>query len=107
MMQMSNQKGKMVVWMNTRWLPATIQHKVHTLNAVSESTQLTAVRAQDVLDLNEVAEILRVHPKTVRLLAQSGRIPAFRMGRLWRFSRSKIIQWIDNHGYNVATVCAA
>jgi len=55
-----------------------------------------------VLDLNEVAALLDAHPKTVRLMAQAGKIPAFRVGRLWRFSAQRIHEWI-----NAATYCHA
>ena len=49
-----------------------------------------------VLDLKQVAEELKAHPKTIRLMAQSGKIPGFRVGRLWRFSAQRIYEWIDN-----------
>ncbi len=49
-----------------------------------------------VMDLNQVADLLDAHPKTVRLMAQAGRIPGFRVGRLWRFSTTRIHEWIDN-----------
>jgi excisionase family DNA binding protein len=52
------------------------------------------------LTLEEVAEKLRVHPKTVRLMALRGEIPAFQVGRLWRFSAAKIENWI--HGDDLA-----
>lgn len=49
----------------------------------------------EVLDLSDVAALLRVHQKTVRLMAIAGDIPAFRAGRLWRFKKSKIERWLD------------
>jgi excisionase family DNA binding protein len=49
-----------------------------------------------VLNLEQVAAILDVHPKTVRLMAVAGKIPAFRAGSLWRFSARRIHEWIDN-----------
>jgi len=55
-----------------------------------------ANRTPRVLDLTQVAELLDAHPKTVRLMAQAGKIPAFRVGRLWRFSATRIYEWIDN-----------
>ena len=49
----------------------------------------------DILDLRDVADLLRVHQKTVRLMAIEGKIPAFRAGRLWRFKKSKIEEWLN------------
>ena len=49
----------------------------------------------DVLDLQDVALLLRIHQKTARLMALDGKIPAFRAGRLWRFKKSRIEQWLN------------
>jgi excisionase family DNA binding protein len=49
-----------------------------------------------VLNLEQVAKILDVHPKTVRLMAKSGKIPGFQVGSLWRFSAKRIHEWIDD-----------
>ena len=49
----------------------------------------------DVLDLRDVADLLRVHQKTVRLMAIEKKIPAFRAGRLWRFKKTKIEEWLN------------
>ena len=48
----------------------------------------------DVLTLQEVADLLRVHPNTVYRLARKGRIPAFKIGTDWRFHRSRIEEWM-------------
>ena len=60
-----------------------------------------------VLNPEQVATLLQCHPKTVLRLAQAGKIPAFKLGRLWRFSRPAVLQWIETQGYNPITVCAA
>lgn len=50
-----------------------------------------------VMNLNQVADLLNAHPKTVRLMAQAGKkIPGFRVGRLWRFSAARLFEWIDS-----------
>jgi len=38
-----------------------------------------------ILTVYELADILRLHPETVRRLARSGQIPGYRVGRQWRF----------------------
>jgi excisionase family DNA binding protein len=49
----------------------------------------------DVLTLNEAAELLRCHPVTVKRLAFKGSIPARKLGSLWRFSRQRLMEWIQ------------
>ena len=49
----------------------------------------------DVLTLQEAAVILKCHPKTLRLMAKDGKIPSRRVGRLWRFSLTKLKKWLD------------
>ena len=49
----------------------------------------------DVLDAKEVAKMLRVHQRTVIRLAERGELKAFRVGDLWRFLRSDIVEFIN------------
>jgi excisionase family DNA binding protein len=48
----------------------------------------------DILDANEVAELLRIHPRTVIRLAGKGELPGFKVGDQWRFRREAIEQYI-------------
>jgi excisionase family DNA binding protein len=38
-----------------------------------------------LMNTDEAAAMLGVHPKTLQRLARSGRITAYRVGKLWRF----------------------
>jgi excisionase family DNA binding protein len=49
---------------------------------------------QEVLTAEEVGKILRLHPVTVRLKAASGEIPGRQLGNRWRFSRTRINEWL-------------
>jgi len=49
---------------------------------------------RDILDADEVAEMLRVHPRTVKRLASQGELPGFRVGGQWRFRREAIEEYI-------------
>jgi PTS system nitrogen regulatory IIA component len=49
---------------------------------------------QSVLTVNDVAEILKVCPRTVLNMAKKGEIPASRIGHLWRFQENEIHLWI-------------
>ena len=44
---------------------------------------------KDILTAEEVAELLRIHPYTVRRLAREGKLPGFRIGGQWRFNRKE------------------
>jgi excisionase family DNA binding protein len=49
---------------------------------------------QEVLNAEEVAKILRIHPVTARLKAAAGEIPGKRIGNRWRFSRTRLNEWL-------------
>ena len=45
------------------------------------------------LNTDQAAAMLGVHPKTLQRLARSGRITAYRVGKLWRFQACDL--WAD------------
>ena len=45
------------------------------------------------MNTDEAAAMLGVHPKTLQRLARSGRITAYRVGKLWRFQACDL--WKD------------
>jgi excisionase family DNA binding protein len=49
-----------------------------------------------ILTLESVAEYLRVHPSTIYRLLKKKRLPAFKVGRDWRFNRESIDHWRVN-----------
>ncbi|MGA7869923.1 MAG: helix-turn-helix domain-containing protein [Candidatus Binatus sp.] len=52
--------------------------------------------SEEILTISELSEHLRVHPTTIYRLLREGRIPGFRVGSAWRFSRAAIEIW--EHG---------
>ena len=46
-----------------------------------------------LLNTDQAAAMLGVHPKTLQRLARSGRITAYRVGKLWRFQACDL--WAD------------
>ena len=48
-----------------------------------------------LLTLSEVAEVLRVSPKTVRRMAALQRIPCVRFGRALRFVPGDVLAWLS------------
>jgi PTS system nitrogen regulatory IIA component len=53
---------------------------------------------QDIMTAEEAARYLKVSLRTLRELAGAGRIPARKVGREWRFSRSALETWISAIG---------
>jgi excisionase family DNA binding protein len=51
-----------------------------------------------VLTLAEVAALLRVPKSTVYKLAQNGTVPAFKVGKHWRFLLEDIKSWLRSQG---------
>ena len=49
-----------------------------------------------VMTLRDVADYLGVHTSTVYKYAREGRIPAFKIGSDWRFTKKHIDKWIDD-----------
>lgn len=47
------------------------------------------------MTLREVAEYLQLSKDMIYRLAQSGRIPASKVGSRWRFRRERIDRWMD------------
>ena len=48
----------------------------------------------EVLTADAVGKILKIHPVTVRLKAAAGVIPGRQIGNRWRFSRTRINEWL-------------
>lgn len=49
----------------------------------------------EILTLRQVAEFLKVTDRTIYRLAAAKKIPAFKVGGTWRFSKAEITEWIQ------------
>lgn len=49
----------------------------------------------EILTLKQVAEFLKVTERTIYRLAAAKKIPAFKVGGTWRFSKAEITDWIQ------------
>jgi len=63
------------------------------LKAHSGKSSMSAI----YLTVSEVSEYLKLPEETVYKYARTGRMPASKVGRYWRFDRSKIDDWVDQH----------
>jgi excisionase family DNA binding protein len=51
----------------------------------------------DVLNAKEAAAYLKAHVETIRRMARRVEIPAFKVGKDWRFHRGALLRWIEGH----------
>ena len=49
----------------------------------------------ETLTPHEISKILKLHPFTVTRLAREGKIPAFKVGGVWRIRRDQFERWIE------------
>jgi excisionase family DNA binding protein len=54
-----------------------------------------AFAAEPLLDSNQAAAILKIHPKSLQRMARRGEIRALQIGRVWRFRASVLDEWIQ------------
>jgi excisionase family DNA binding protein len=51
----------------------------------------------EIMTLEEVAAYLKLKPQTIYTWAQEKKIPAAKLGKEWRFKKSIIDRWINQH----------
>jgi excisionase family DNA binding protein len=54
----------------------------------------TSSEEAEILTIKQVADYLKVTDRTIYRLASAKKIPAFKVGGTWRFSRLEIDNWI-------------
>lgn len=59
-----------------------------------QTTAVTGARA-GYLTVGEVAAYLRIPSETIYKYVRSGRIPGFKVGKHWRFTRDQIDHWVS------------
>lgn len=52
---------------------------------------------KEIMTIEEVAEYLKLKPQTIYTWAQEKKIPAAKIGKEWRFKKSVIDEWFDQH----------
>jgi excisionase family DNA binding protein len=51
-----------------------------------------------LLDSDEAAHLLRIHPKTLQRMARNRVINGVQIGKLWRFRASALNEWLSGKG---------
>ena len=53
--------------------------------------------AAPLLNSNQAAQFLGVHPRTLQRMVLRGEIAAVKVGKLWRFVPSAVQDWVVQH----------
>lgn len=61
---------------------------------MSDNQTSLAPQFEPLLDDQQAAALLGIHAKTLQRLARTGRIPAHRVGRFWRYRVSELDLWL-------------
>lgn len=49
----------------------------------------------EILKARDAADLLGAHIETIRRMARKGDLPAFKVGKDWRFRKASLMKWID------------
>ena len=60
----------------------------------ARNMQLREMTFEQLLDSDEAAALLKIHPKTLQKMARSGEITGVQIGKLWRFRASVLNDWL-------------
>jgi excisionase family DNA binding protein len=58
-----------------------------------------------IWDSSEAAAYLRIHPRTLTRMARRGEIPSIHIGKLWRFRRTDLDEWLNSKVNSVSYPC--
>jgi len=59
---------------------------------------------EDILTLNEAVSYLKIPKSTLYKLLESGRLPAKKLGRCWRFNRADLAAWLKHSSPDASAV---
>ena len=51
---------------------------------------------EKLLSEEEAAELLGIHPETLRRMAVRGEVPALKVGRFWKYRASALDSWVSS-----------
>jgi excisionase family DNA binding protein len=55
----------------------------------------TMADSREVMNIRQASQYLGVSPDTLYKYVGDNKIPAFKLGNLWRFKKSKLDQWME------------
>jgi excisionase family DNA binding protein len=67
----------------------------HTRNSIYD---LGPKGSTDILwTVDEVAHFLRLEPNTIRSMSREKKLPAIKLGRVWRYQKDQIQTWLEQN----------
>lgn len=66
------------------------------LSAAKANSRTPVPVFEPPLDLHQAADVLGMHWKTLEGMARGRKIPAFKVGKRWRFRLSLLNEWLEN-----------
>lgn len=51
---------------------------------------------EKLLSQEEAAQLLGIHPETLRRMARRGEVPALKVGRFWKYRSSALDSWVSS-----------
>lgn len=61
----------------------------------AQPATVSRTQFEPLLDSDEAAALLKIHPKTLQRMARSGQIAGIQIGKLWRFRASVLDEWLN------------
>ena len=61
--------------------------------------EITPENEKRLLTIDEIAEFLHMNPMTVYSWVKDGKIPAFKIGKVSRFRKTEIDEWLKKQKY--------
>ena len=65
----------------------------------------SSVQFEPVVDSEEAAKFLNINPKTLQKMARNGEVPAYRIGKLWKFRISDLDGWLRSKVISTCHSC--
>jgi len=59
------------------------------------SSKATNPNTEPLWTVDDLAFYLKLEPSTVRSMAREGKLPAIKVGRVWRFKRSDLAKFLE------------
>jgi excisionase family DNA binding protein len=76
----------------SKWLPDILKNVMKSVRFLLNNKESIM---PEILTTKEVAKYLKLHEITICKYAAEGKIPAIRIGRVWRFDKEAIDRWIS------------
>ena len=72
-----------------------LENRTHSEPHPAPAPSIGSTGFEPLLDSEEAAALLKIHPKTLQKLARTGKVDAIQIGKLWRFRASALNRWLE------------